>query len=76
MHEYLETLLRHKSDIVNIEAARAICEMRNVSTADLFRPVAGKSLCENRHFVDVWLIGSQYYSSSSPRQSLSSSSPR
>ena len=41
MHEYLETLLRHKSDIVNIEAARAICEMKNASTADLFRPVAG-----------------------------------
>lgn len=41
MHEYLEGLLRHKSDMVNIEAARAICEMRNVSTQDLFRPVAG-----------------------------------
>lgn len=40
MHEYLESLLRHKSDMVNIEAARAICEMRNVSTAELFRPVA------------------------------------
>lgn len=44
MHEYLETLLRHKSDMVNIEAARAICEMRNVSIADLFRPVAGESI--------------------------------
>jgi coatomer protein complex subunit gamma len=43
MHEYLEGLLRHKSDMVNIEAARAICEMRNVTTADLLRPVAGKS---------------------------------
>lgn len=42
MHEYLEGLLRHKSDMVNIEAARAICEMRNVSTQDLFRPVAGE----------------------------------
>lgn len=40
MHEYLETLLRHKADMVNIEAARAICEMRGVTTAELFRPVA------------------------------------
>jgi coatomer protein complex subunit gamma len=40
MHEYLESLLRHKSDMVNIEAARAICDMRNVTTAELFRPVA------------------------------------
>ncbi|EIW73462.1 hypothetical protein TREMEDRAFT_70972 [Tremella mesenterica DSM 1558] len=40
MHEFLETLLRHKSDMVNIEAARAICEMRNVTNAELFRPVA------------------------------------
>ena len=44
MHEFLEGLLRHKSDMVNIEAARAICEMRNVTTAELFRPVAGESL--------------------------------
>jgi coatomer protein complex subunit gamma len=40
MHEYLEGLLRHKSDMVNIEAARAICEMRGVTNAELFRPVA------------------------------------
>ena len=40
MHEYLEGLLRHKSDMVTVEAARAICDMRNVSTSDLFRPVA------------------------------------
>lgn len=40
MHEYLESLLRHKADMVNIEAARAICEMRGVTTAELFRPVA------------------------------------
>lgn len=31
--------------MVNIEAARAICEMRNVTTAELFRPVAGACLC-------------------------------
>lgn len=40
MHEYLEGLLRHKSDMVNIEAARAICEMRGVTDQDLYRPVA------------------------------------
>ncbi|ORX37310.1 adaptin N terminal region-domain-containing protein [Kockovaella imperatae] len=40
MHEYLEGLLRHKSDMVNIEAARAICEMRNVTVTELFRPVS------------------------------------
>ncbi|CAK9782494.1 Coatomer, gamma subunit [Cutaneotrichosporon oleaginosum] len=40
MHEYLEGLLRHKSDMVNIEAARAICEMRSVTSAELYRPVA------------------------------------
>lgn len=40
MHEYLEGLLRHKSDMVNIEAARAICDMRSVTSQDLYRPVA------------------------------------
>ncbi|WVQ83025.1 hypothetical protein IAT38_005163 [Cryptococcus sp. DSM 104549] len=40
MHEYLETLLRHKSEMVNIEAARAISEMRDVQPADLFRTIA------------------------------------
>ncbi|WOO77903.1 putative coatomer subunit gamma [Vanrija pseudolonga] len=40
MHEYLEGLLRHKSDMVNIEAARAICEMRSVTASELYRPVA------------------------------------
>jgi hypothetical protein len=42
MHEFLEGLLRHKSDMVNIEAARAICDMKNVTASDLVRPVAGK----------------------------------
>ncbi|PLW41429.1 hypothetical protein PCANC_02667 [Puccinia coronata f. sp. avenae] len=40
MHELLEGFLRHKSDMVNYEAARAICEMRNVTSAELYRPVA------------------------------------
>lgn len=41
MFDLLEGWLRHKSDMVNIEAARAICEMRNVTNQELFRPVAG-----------------------------------
>jgi coatomer protein complex subunit gamma len=49
MHEFIEGLLRHKSDMVNIEAARAICDMKNVTAADLVRPVAGKSL-EIEHY--------------------------
>ncbi|KAL7423011.1 coatomer subunit gamma [Cryptotrichosporon argae] len=40
MLEYLEGLLRHKSDMVNIEAARAICEMRGVTQSQVYRPVA------------------------------------
>lgn len=40
MMELLENWLRHKSDMVNYEAARAICEMRGVSAAELSRPIA------------------------------------
>ena len=40
MYELLEGFLRHKSDMVNYEAARAICDMRNVSAAELSRPIA------------------------------------
>nr|XP_018262238.1 coatomer subunit gamma [Kwoniella dejecticola CBS 10117]OBR84396.1 coatomer subunit gamma [Kwoniella dejecticola CBS 10117] len=47
MHEYLETLLRHKSEMVNIEAARAICEMRDVQPGDLYRTVAVLQLFMN-----------------------------
>lgn len=42
MQEFLEGLLRHKADMVNIEAARAICELKSVTAADLVRPVAGE----------------------------------
>lgn len=41
MHELLESYLRHKSDMVNYEAARAICEMRGVTAQELTRPIAG-----------------------------------
>jgi len=40
MYELLDGYLKHKSDMVNYEAARAICEMKNVSSAELYRPIA------------------------------------
>ncbi|SGY80461.1 BQ5605_C008g05393 [Microbotryum silenes-dioicae] len=43
MYELLDGYLKHKSDMINYEAARAICEMQNVTAADLFRPIAGES---------------------------------
>lgn len=41
MYDLLEGWLRHKSDMVNFEAARVICEMKFVTQAQLVRPVAG-----------------------------------
>jgi coatomer protein complex subunit gamma len=43
MLELLEGWLRHKSDMVNFEAARVICEMKNVSTVQLSRAIGGES---------------------------------
>lgn len=40
MLEFLDGLLRHKSDMVNIEAARAICDAKSVTLQELYRPVA------------------------------------
>lgn len=42
MLDLLEGWLRHKSDMVNFEAARAICEMRNVDTSKLSRAISGE----------------------------------
>jgi hypothetical protein len=42
MHELLESYLRHKSDMVNYEAARAICEMRSITAQELNKPIAGR----------------------------------
>lgn len=39
--DLLEGWLRHKSDMVNYEAARAICEMKNISGAQLTKSIAG-----------------------------------
>lgn len=41
MFELLEGWLRHKSDMVNIEAARVICETKNVTAQQLIRPISG-----------------------------------
>lgn len=41
MLDLLEGWLRHKSDMVNFEAARAICEMKHVSQAQLTKSIAG-----------------------------------
>lgn len=41
MYDLLEGWLRHKSDMVNYEAARAICEMRGVTAQQLTRSVSG-----------------------------------
>ncbi|KAI0348112.1 coatomer subunit gamma [Trametopsis cervina] len=40
MLELIEGWLRHKSDMVNLEAARAICEMRGVTAGQLTKPIA------------------------------------
>ena len=42
MLDLLEGWLRHKSDMVNLEAARVICEMKNVTPAQLTRSIAGE----------------------------------
>jgi hypothetical protein len=41
MLDLLEGWLRHKSDTVNFEAARAICEMKNVNSQQLTKAIAG-----------------------------------
>ncbi|RPD82257.1 coatomer subunit gamma [Lentinus tigrinus ALCF2SS1-7] len=40
MLDLLEGWLRHKSDMVNLEAARVICEMKNVTPTQLTRSIA------------------------------------
>lgn len=42
MFDLLEGWLRHKSDMVNFEAARAICEMKNVTPQQLTKAIAGR----------------------------------
>ncbi|KAG6846078.1 hypothetical protein H0H87_006442 [Tephrocybe sp. NHM501043] len=40
MLEYIDGWLRHKSDMVNYEAARVICEMKNVSAQQLSKAIS------------------------------------
>ena len=42
MLELLDGWLRHKSDMVNFEVARAICEMKNVTATQLAKPISGQ----------------------------------
>lgn len=42
MFDILEGFLKHKSDMVNYEAARAICEAKSVQAHELTRSVGGK----------------------------------
>ena len=42
MFDLLEGWLRHKSDMVNFEASRAICEMKNVNPQQLTKAIAGE----------------------------------
>ena len=49
MFDLLEGWLRHKSDMVNFEAARAICEMKNVTAAQLTRSISGTSSLRARY---------------------------
>jgi coatomer protein complex subunit gamma len=41
MLDLIEGWLRHKSDMVNFEAARAICEIKSVTPSQLTRSIAG-----------------------------------
>lgn len=54
MLELLDGWLRHKSDMVNFEAARAICEMKNVTAAQLTKPISGQSLFITSFIVYLW----------------------
>lgn len=44
MYDTLESLLRHKSDMVVYEAARAICALKNVSGKELYPAVSALQL--------------------------------
>jgi coatomer subunit gamma len=42
MQDLLESWLRHKSDMVNYEAARVLCEMKGIEASALYKPVQGE----------------------------------
>jgi coatomer protein complex subunit gamma len=45
LYEYLESWLKHKNDMVVFEAARAICNLRDVTAKELFPAVTGLLSC-------------------------------
>ena len=66
MLELIEGWLRHKSDMVNLEAARAICEMKGVTAAQLTKPIAGTStiMRVQSHSCDASMLVLQLFLSS------------
>ena len=56
MFELLEGWLRHKSDMVNFEAARAICEMKNVNPSKLTRAIAGNRCISYKVYARLFLV--------------------
>jgi hypothetical protein len=44
MYDFLEVWLRHKSDIVSFEAAKAICNIKDVTSKELYQAVNGKGI--------------------------------
>lgn len=44
IYELLEGFLRHKSDMVNLEAARAICAMPDASSKELYPAISGMKI--------------------------------
>lgn len=76
MYELIEGYLKHKSDMVNYEAARAICEMKNVGASELHRPIAGmsSSLSVGRPLL-ISFVNLQFSNSSSPLPNPYSNSP-
>lgn len=57
MVDLLEGWLRHKSDMVNFEAARALCEMKNVAPSQLTKSIAGR---QSYGFMFCFCFGSNY----------------
>jgi hypothetical protein len=58
MFDLLEGWLRHKSNMVNLEAARAICEMKNVTAAQ-----AAKAISGTVRFLASWSKASEAHAS-------------
>jgi coatomer protein complex subunit gamma len=55
LYEYLESWLRHKNDMVVFEAARAICNLREVTPQELFPAVSGKDMSnDGQHCNSYW----------------------